>query len=576
MCRLLVVFVCLLSGAFAADMDFNNILDGFNPKTISEALKSTFLNANLTTPDCKNATNGCLQTEVVTYLEHVVEALKSFDIRELIRFPKNNNTFDDFEETNEVDKSDETFRKDRTPLEELEKRFSKFMFTHDIQINLPDTLFDSNVLQISPRAGKGKEKGIIAQFKILSNKITKGKPRIFHKIKKIGEKLKNAVLALILFFGLAKVLISFLLPLVVGVATAKKILVKVLLFVFPFLAFFFKLCPFTPYGTKFHHHHHHISHAHQLPHTPSFVYHDLKHEHHPHHHDVITGPDYHSEGPAFANELISHRNDPSNPFVGQGQPGAVHRIRNNKPPFNRPLTPNEIEAMVNEAEKEALLKARLQQERLRVQMENKRLQDEIKLHLLRQEKLKAHATNLANGGVVNTLVPPKPSIVLASNASVMNAIQVDSNKISLSPSLQPPFQASVIQTVQRQTIVTPVPQPVRFSTEDPIQKAAAITYDPFYSPILEKIEKILTGLGFVEDQCRERLICSMYKNPVKWSPYSNLVSVELSRDAKDLQKPTYANAAVVKFHRYVQAARDGQDQRNCSKLYSSCPINTDR
>lgn len=62
-----------------------------------------------------------------------------------------------------------------------------------------------------------------------------------------------------------------------------------------------------------------------------------------------------------------------------------------------------------------------------------------------------------------------------------------------------------------------------------IYKAASITYDIFYSPILEKIDKILNELDFTEEPCRERLICSMYKNPTKFSPHSNLLSAELSR-----------------------------------------------
>lgn len=62
-----------------------------------------------------------------------------------------------------------------------------------------------------------------------------------------------------------------------------------------------------------------------------------------------------------------------------------------------------------------------------------------------------------------------------------------------------------------------------------LYKAAYITYDPFYSPILQKIDKILNELKFTEEPCRERLICSMYKNPAKFSPHSNLISAELSR-----------------------------------------------
>nr|XP_029713635.1 uncharacterized protein LOC115257820 [Aedes albopictus] len=70
--------------------------------------------------------------------------------------------------------------------------------------------------------------------------------------------------------------------------------------------------------------------------------------------------------------------------------------------------------------------------------------------------------------------------------------------------------------------------------------------------------------------------CAMYKAPIKYSPHSNYVSAELSRDASELQKPTSTNAAVIRFYRYVQAARDGQDQRDCRQTYSLCTINIDK
>lgn len=62
-----------------------------------------------------------------------------------------------------------------------------------------------------------------------------------------------------------------------------------------------------------------------------------------------------------------------------------------------------------------------------------------------------------------------------------------------------------------------------------IQKAASITYDAFYSPILMKIDKIMMNLGYTDEPCKERLICFMYKSPEKYSPHSNLLSNELSR-----------------------------------------------
>lgn len=53
--------------------------------------------------------------------------------------------------------------------------------------------------------------------------------------------------------------------------------------------------------------------------------------------------------------------------------------------------------------------------------------------------------------------------------------------------------------------------------------------DPFYGPILIKIDTIFSQLGVSDEACKERLLCSMYKNPTQYSPHSNFISAELSR-----------------------------------------------
>lgn len=62
------------------------------------------------------------------------------------------------------------------------------------------------------------------------------------------------------------------------------------------------------------------------------------------------------------------------------------------------------------------------------------------------------------------------------------------------------------------------------------------SYDPFYSPLLSRLDAVFQQLGLANDKslpeterCRERLICMMYANPAKYAPYSNLVSAQLSR-----------------------------------------------
>lgn len=58
---------------------------------------------------------------------------------------------------------------------------------------------------------------------------------------------------------------------------------------------------------------------------------------------------------------------------------------------------------------------------------------------------------------------------------------------------------------------------------------STLLVDPFYGPILQRIDKIFLQMGIVEEGCKERLVCSMYKNPARFSPHSNFISAELSR-----------------------------------------------
>ena len=145
------------------------------------------------------------------------------------------------------------------------------------------------------------------------------------------------------------------------------------------------------------------------------------------------------------------------------------------------------------------------------------------------------------------------SVILKQNSKLVAANMLQSANIIHPPSvppsamIQPPQMVHAIPAVpsyQQPTYVQPPIVQALPIYQIPQSNPAALTstpvssifmndtfpvYDQFYSPILEKIDKILDGLGFSEEACRERLICSMYKNPVKFSPHSNLLSAELSR-----------------------------------------------
>lgn len=53
--------------------------------------------------------------------------------------------------------------------------------------------------------------------------------------------------------------------------------------------------------------------------------------------------------------------------------------------------------------------------------------------------------------------------------------------------------------------------------------------DPFYSPILSKLDQIFHSMGYQDEPCKERIVCNMYREPTQYSPQSNYISAELSR-----------------------------------------------
>ncbi|KRT84298.1 hypothetical protein AMK59_2386 [Oryctes borbonicus] len=103
------------------------------------------------------------------------------------------------------------------------------------------------------------------------------------------------------------------------------------------------------------------------------------------------------------------------------------------------------------------------------------------------------------------------------------------------------------------------------------------SYDPFYSPLLSRLDSVFQQLGLGEsksaemEKCRERLVCMMYANPAKFAPYSNLVSAQLSRELNELRKPVSDNPEILRFFKYMKAAKDGQDGEECL-AHMGCPM----
>nr|XP_033341134.1 uncharacterized protein LOC117229081 isoform X2 [Megalopta genalis] len=106
--------------------------------------------------------------------------------------------------------------------------------------------------------------------------------------------------------------------------------------------------------------------------------------------------------------------------------------------------------------------------------------------------------------------------------------------------------------------------------EIPTSSLMLTNYDPFYSPLLSRLDAVFSRLGHTTEGCREYTVCAMYRSPARYAPYSNLVSAQLSRELNELRRPSSDNPDVLRFFRYMKAAKDGQDGVKCEEAYTNC------
>ncbi|XP_029160740.1 uncharacterized protein LOC114932619 isoform X2 [Nylanderia fulva] len=106
--------------------------------------------------------------------------------------------------------------------------------------------------------------------------------------------------------------------------------------------------------------------------------------------------------------------------------------------------------------------------------------------------------------------------------------------------------------------------------EIPTSSLLLTNYDPFYSPLLSRLDAVFSRLGHNTEGCREYAVCAMYRSPARYAPFSNLVSAQLSRELNELRKPSSDNPDVLRFFRYMKAAKDGQDGVKCEEIYAGC------
>ncbi|VVC90288.1 unnamed protein product [Leptidea sinapis] len=221
---------------------------------------------------------SCLQKNFYSYLDESLDFSDDVNVTSAVCFKKNNVDMKKYSKEANI-----IYLTGKTPLEEvtdaLYKKGVNFLMTHDMKVTLPEVMFHGASLKISPRALT--KSGALIHVD-LEPKETQSVGRFFHKIM-----VKLIALKLI-----------FVLPVILGVTTAKKMFLKLLLFIFPALSHIFKLCSWyhqNYHTTKFHHHHHLITHHHK----PTHYHHPPPPVYGPPHGAVIVKPHVESHGPSF-------------------------------------------------------------------------------------------------------------------------------------------------------------------------------------------------------------------------------------------------------------------------------------
>ncbi|CAH0683915.1 unnamed protein product [Chilo suppressalis] len=523
---------------------------------------------------------GCLQKNVYSYLDDSLKYNGDIYLGHGVCFKKNNVDVSKYskeaniiylsgshdkssegrylDEENEIDDEEEP----ESPFEEvtdaLYDKGIKFLVTHDMKLTLPEFFFEGATLKVSPRALT--KTGALVHIDLEPRADTSvGQGRLFfHKIKKyVRKKLLTAAIAIILVIKLIALKLVFVLPLIMGVTTAKKMFLKFLLFLFPALSHIFKLCSWyhqNYHTTKYHHHHHLITHHHKPQHSyghpsssvvvrphaegppPSF-------DHYP--------QDWELSGPGLGNEYVAsgisgiHRNAIANfkPDIndandinawglamppGHSQNVGEYASTNNVPQVAPPNTGQRINLAnsgrpIGPANPYRNKKNHLQKDALQLEKEA----------LIRAASLAARA-------------PPSP--VRDEILRVSAAKLTETNRVKTETEL----------VKQQQQIL---------AAQDPETVAA----EKFYGALLDRVDKILTSIGAGDPGCRDRAVCALYRDPFRHAPYSNLVSNELSKDSSELLPPADSKMALL-YYNYVQAARDGQEHKDCIALYPHCNV----
>lgn len=162
-----VAFFLILAGG-CARADYGNVT------TVDDSFLSSLIR------NCKRPTLSCVQENFYKYVDEGIESREDIDFGGFVKFTRNSLVCDNTTESEVSGKSDDGPLGDIARM--LRRKMVKFMMSHDVQLQLPQTFFDGAVFKISPRSLD--EDGALISLDVLPNNQVwnpNGEGRIFFK-----------------------------------------------------------------------------------------------------------------------------------------------------------------------------------------------------------------------------------------------------------------------------------------------------------------------------------------------------------------------------------------------------------
>lgn len=110
--------------------------------------------------NCKHPTMICIQNQVFKYLKTTLDYPEDVEVASFLKFSKNKVDYGQIKRSLTIDNTTtDGYVDDLSPLEEMSRSLQdntlKFLMTHNLELQLPETVFQGAVLKLSPRSVEG-------------------------------------------------------------------------------------------------------------------------------------------------------------------------------------------------------------------------------------------------------------------------------------------------------------------------------------------------------------------------------------------------------------------------------------